>query len=228
MLAMSRYRVLFGLGVGIVGLSFLAGLAGAWRWEGKLPGLDQSPLLLADRAELEGDRTGAAREWRAAALLNRRDLKATLGAAEQLARLGDFEGASELLLSVQRVAPGSPALLSALGWAFFHQQEFPQAEFNFRTALTRDPADAHALTGLGEVLLEQERYDEAVAAFRDSLEKAPGQAAVHNSLGVAYASSGRTVLAIREFEVAVRLAPNGSFDANLARARREASAGSSQ
>jgi len=217
------YRLIAALGAAGVGVSFAAGLAGAWRWEGQLPGLDQSPGLLGQRAELRGDRATAIRERRAEAVLNAANLTANLANAEKLASLGDFEGASQLLLDVQRRTPGSGPLHASMGWALFFQGQLPQAEHNLRKALDRDPGDAHALAGLGEVLLDQQRYAESIAAFLDSLEREPDHAAVHNSLGVAYATEGRPDLAIPEFEMAVRLAP-GSFEANLAKARREAAA----
>jgi tetratricopeptide (TPR) repeat protein len=215
------YRALFALGMALTAASFVTGLVAAWRSEHRLPGLGQSPYVAAERSEQAGDRAAAAREYRAAARLNRASLGETLRAAERLAWLGDSAGAAEMLAEADRRAPGAPRVQAALGWVLLHQRRFDDAERALRRALQSTPEDAHAWAGLGEVDAGRGRYDEAIAAYRRSLAIDPA-ADVHNGLGIALAESGRPGLAVQEFEAAVALVPSPEYQANLERARSEA------
>jgi len=222
------YRALFVAGVALVALSFAAGLFEAWRSERRLPGLGQSPFIAAERSEQAGHRAAAAREYRAAARLNRASLQQTLQAAERLAWLGDASGAGELLAEAEERAPGSPAVQVALGWVLVHGRRLDDAERAFRSALRVVQNDAHAWAGLGEAQAGRGRYEEAVAAFRRSLALDPRAADVHTSLGIALADWGRPGEAVDEFETAAAIAPSPEAEANLARARAAAGARSDE
>jgi tetratricopeptide (TPR) repeat protein len=214
------YRAVFALGSALVAASFATGLYEAWRSERRVPGLDQSPFVRAERVAQTGDRARAAGEYRAAARLNSANISETLRSAEQLARLGDLRGAGELLELAERRVPGSPALRISLAWVLIHQKRVDAAETQLRAALEVLPGNAHAWAGLGEVHLDRGDHDPAIEAYRQSLRLSPNDASVHNSLGVAFAESGRLEEAIAAFETAVALAP-GLFEDNLALAREE-------
>ena len=54
-------------------------------------------------------------------------------------------------------------------------------------------------------------WDEAIFRWKKTLQADPGSAAAHNNLGVAYEKKGLFEDALREYEAALKLAPNDKF-----------------
>ena len=66
------------------------------------------------------------------------------------------------LFGLQVVLPQSPNNLIREGNRFFNQENFQDAERNYREALEADPRNTAALFNLGNALYRQGRYEEAV------------------------------------------------------------------
>jgi Flp pilus assembly protein TadD len=54
-------------------------------------------------------------------------------------------------------------------------------------------------------------WDEAIFRWKKALLANPGSAAVHNNLGVAYEKKGRFEDALREYEAALKIAPDDKY-----------------
>jgi len=187
----------------------------------------------------------------------------TVGTAQIFA--GQYSAAEETYNAILQEAlvndqylPFSPMALTNLGYAFLHQQRYPEAARAFEGARKLDPKAGHAVAGSAEVFLFQRiqtkraldiiieylhkvlagglrdrtvwgavlgdeawafamlgKQREAEASLKDAFQRMdrsfkPGMAGLHYRAGQVYKRNNRT-RAIKEFESAVKLDPEGSW-----------------
>jgi tetratricopeptide (TPR) repeat protein len=98
------------------------------------------------------------------------------------------------------------ATLSAYAMLLAGQHRGPDAERRFGEALAADPNFAPAHVGLGNLLADRGDTRQAEAHYRRAIVLSPDDENAHYDLGLLLAAA-RPADAVREFEVAARLAP---------------------
>jgi protein O-mannosyl-transferase len=106
------------------------------------------------------------------------------------------------------VTPDNAVAECSLGAALSDAGEFPAAIIHLETALRLAPGYSYAEAGLGRALLLAGRPTEAIHHLERSVVTLES-ASAHDFLGSAYAGVGRLGDAVREYEAALRLDPDG-------------------
>jgi type IV pilus assembly protein PilF len=101
--------------------------------------------------------------------------------------------------------------LSNLGLAYYHKNDFAQAEKYFTEALKLSPDFVQALGGLGMTYNATGRYSEAVVKLSRAVKKDPKFAPLHFELGRAYRGLNNKAMAQAEFQQVLQLAPDSSL-----------------
>jgi tetratricopeptide (TPR) repeat protein len=125
------------------------------------------------------------------------------------ARNGQFEKAVDEYQKELAKTPRDADLLNDLGYSYYEQQDYQQAEKYLRQAIAAKPSLQRAHANLGLALGRQERWKESLDEFK----KAGSLAAAHANLGVMYHAAGQHDNARRECQIALGL------DAQLKAAR---------
>ena len=86
--------------------------------------------------------------------------------------------------------------------------DWPEVEGQFRLAVKVLPSFSRAWNNLGVAAARQGRDDEARASYRAAIAHDPKLAAPHNNLGELHLARGEIPDALRELEVAAKLAPS--------------------
>lgn len=121
----------------------------------------------------------------------------------------EFHEKSEPLVAAVRSA-GLKRILPRAQSAVKNQQ-WAQAEQDYRAALELDAASADAHAGLGTALLQQGRADAALPAFSEALRRDPNSAAAHRGMGLALAARKDTPGAVAALTKAAQLQPNDTL-----------------
>jgi Flp pilus assembly protein TadD len=118
-------------------------------------------------------------------------------------RLGRFAQAETHYQQSMALSPRDARTWNDLGYSYYLQNRWPDAERTLKTADSMEPNNARVLTNLGLVLAAQGKDDEALA----SLSRASGPAVGHANLGFILAAMGKTAEARRHYESALSIQP---------------------
>jgi tetratricopeptide (TPR) repeat protein len=77
-------------------------------------------------------------------------------------KVGEPKKALEEFDKALKRAPNDPALLNNLGYCYYNQGKWAEAEQHLRRAVALDPKHQHAAVNLGVTLAQQGRYDESL------------------------------------------------------------------
>lgn len=121
-----------------------------------------------------------------------------------------------------KAAPTQPDVHFGLGYLYWKQKRYADAEREFRQELTNNPKNAQASAYLGDVLMKAGKNEEAAEFLKRSVGLRGDLHVPHEDLAILYADSKRYDAAIAEFREAIRT-DSSSFDAHyrLARLYRE-------
>jgi AraC-like DNA-binding protein/TolB-like protein/tetratricopeptide (TPR) repeat protein len=95
--------------------------------------------------------------------------QAVIALASAYQRLGNFIRAGEVLKEGLKYKPKSPGILGALGLNYEFTKDYTNAEFYFRSALSRDPLRSDCITGLVNVVLKRDGDVHSARLRLDSL-----------------------------------------------------------
>lgn len=115
----------------------------------------------------------------------------------------DFALAMLYYQEAEQLAPGNPVITNNLGYSFYMQEQWQQAEAAFNRALQSDSAYAPAWRNLGLTYARQQRYDDALNA----LEQTMAQHQAYNDIGYICMISGEYEDAARFFRKAIDTNP---------------------
>lgn len=142
------------------------------------------------------------------------DPRLTNQTARRLAVLYDRQGAfSKAAPEYQRAlhaSPRDPDLLNDIGYCYFQQSNWTEAEKSLREAVRIDPKHQRAWINLGMTLGQEQRYQESYQAFTHAVSPAEAQC----NLAFVYSTQGKHDEARQAYAAALRIRP----DLMLARA----------
>jgi tetratricopeptide (TPR) repeat protein len=96
----------------------------------------------------------------------------------------------------------------AAGLLLEHENNYAQAEQEYKQALVLDPRSTDAVMGLANIYMRGRRFPEAEEYLRKRLAANVDSAEVHTQLGRVLAAEGRTDGAIAELQAGLKLAPS--------------------
>jgi Tfp pilus assembly protein PilF len=121
---------------------------------------------------------------------------------------GDLDRAIETYRRSLEICPTAEAH-TYLGWTYSFQNRIEEATAECLKAIEVDPEFGNPYNDIGCYLMQQDRLDEAIP-WLEKAKRAPRYEPRHFpclNLGRVYLRQGKAWAALREFEAAVRLAP---------------------
>lgn len=177
-------------------------------WDGEM-------RLLRARLLAEDGRPASAAAELAKAI--RAPLRALRQQAVEVARTLDPDEAIPLLRQIRRLEPELAEAQVALAEFLARRGEHPQAEYEYRMAARRLPADPRVSLGLGRTLLAREQYPEALEALETAARLGPAREELFAARGEILMRLGRPAEAAEAFRQALRGSPdNVTYRLNLA------------
>jgi cytochrome c-type biogenesis protein CcmH/NrfG len=119
------------------------------------------------------------------------------------------------LRSIVEADPKDHQSWNELGFVYFIQREFTNAENSYAKAIEVRPEHIAAFLSLGRVRLAQKKNEGAIAAFQSALEKDPKSALANYFLGEAYLAAKKQSIAVGHLNEALKLDPVGTANAHL-------------
>ena len=125
---------------------------------------------------------------------------------------GKFRESAELYRKALALQPGSPDIFCDMGYSFYLQRRWAEAEINLRQSIAINPEHQRAHNNLALLLVRDSRLDDALAEFRKA-----GNTLVQAHMNMAFAltTDQRLESARSEYERALALDPSNQ----LAKAR---------
>jgi tetratricopeptide (TPR) repeat protein len=151
------------------------------------------------------------------ALLSRfpKDAKKHYEKASELQQRGKQGAAMEEYRKALAIAPDMYFARNNLGSLYLQDQQFENAEAEFRKVIATTRADANAFFNLANVCLLTKRLDEAADFIQQGMTREPQSAFGHFLLGSVMLQKGNTVEAERHLHTALETDP-GMANAHLA------------
>jgi Flp pilus assembly protein TadD len=119
-------------------------------------------------------------------------------------RLGRFDQADIHYKKALKLGPKDPKIWNDVGYSYYLQGMWSDAEQAFKTAMKLAPDDARIRTNLGLTLAASGRSQEALSL----LSRSEGDAAGHANLGYSLAASGQPELARPHYQKALAMRPD--------------------
>jgi tetratricopeptide (TPR) repeat protein len=114
--------------------------------------------------------------------------------------------------------PAQPEAHFGLGYLYWKQKRYAEAESEFQAELKNSPEHANSLAYLGDSMLHDRRGAQALATLQRAETSDKNLHLVHQDLGIYYQDAEQLELAVKEFQEAVRTAPD-NYDAHYRLAR---------
>ena len=141
----------------------------------------------------------------------RRDAKHAVSALKS----ANLKEAKKRLDAAYKLAPSNPDLNYLMGYLFYEQKEFAQAQSYLTTAANISSRNGRVLTLLGNVQLPQKDYVGAAATLEKAVDADPEYWVAHNLLASAYLGLKKYERARQEAELAIAKGKTGANAANL-------------
>jgi tetratricopeptide (TPR) repeat protein len=129
---------------------------------------------------------------------------------------GNLKDARKRLDNAYRLAPANPDLNFLMGYLFFQQKEFVQAQTYLGNATHFNPRNVQALTLLGRLGLMQEDYGTATSTLEKAVAADSEYWVAHNLLADAYLKQKKYEEARQQAELAIAKGKGGGGTAQLA------------
>jgi tetratricopeptide (TPR) repeat protein len=128
---------------------------------------------------------------------------------------GHLKDATKPLSEAYKLAPSNPDLNFLLGYLFYQQRDYVQAQTYLGTAATLSPRNVQALTLLGRVKLIGEDYDGATLTLESAVAADSDYWMAHNLLADAYLRRKKYSQAREQADLALVKGKAGGSAANL-------------
>jgi tetratricopeptide (TPR) repeat protein len=171
-------------------------------------------ISMGRAAEQQGNLEQAMFAYRAAVERDQRRADAYARMAVLNDKQGKFRESAELYRKALAVQPGDPDIFCDMGYSFYLQRRWAEAEMNLRQSIAINPDHQRAHNNLALLLVRDNRLDAALAEFRKAGSD-PVQA--HMNLAFALTIDQRWESARTEYERALAIDPS----CELAKVRRD-------
>jgi tetratricopeptide (TPR) repeat protein len=162
-------------------------------------------ISMGRAAEQQGDLDQAMAAYRAALDRDRRRADAYARLAVLHDKQGKFHESAELYRKALAMQPGDPDIFCDIGYSFYLQRRWAEAEMNLRQSLAINPQHRRAHNNLALLLVRDNRLDDALAEFGKGGSE-PVQA--HMNLAFALTIDQRWETACAEYQRALTLDPS--------------------
>jgi len=190
-----------------------------WGSEPKGGGTTVTPAQEADvqismgrAAEQQGDLDQAMAAYRAALDRDRRRADAYARMAILNDKQGKFHESADLYRKALALRPGDPDIFCDMGYSFYLQRRWAEAEINLRQSIALNPEHRRAHNNLALLMVRDSRLDDALAEFAKA---GSDPVRAHMNLAFALTTDQRWELARAEYQRALALDPS----CQLAKAR---------
>lgn len=139
--------------------------------------------------------------------LNAESAEADMLAGEALDEMKDTSGAIEQFRAAVKANPNEPNVHFGLGYLYWSQRQYAEAEPEFKMELANDPQHAQSMLYLGDLYLQSNRAGEAASLLEKAAQIDSSLWRAHLDLGILYADQGRNDDALRELQIAARQQP---------------------
>ena len=139
-------------------------------------------ISMGRAAEQQGDLDQAMAAYRAAVERDHRRADAYARMAVLNDKQGKFRESAELYRKALAVQPGDPDIFCDMGYSYYLQRRWAEAEMNLRQSIAINPDHQRAHNNLALLLVRDNRLDDALAEFRKG-----GSDPVHSHLNLAFA-----------------------------------------
>jgi tetratricopeptide (TPR) repeat protein len=141
-------------------------------------------------------------------LLNAESAEADMLAGEALDELKDHDGAIKQFRAAVQANPKEPDVHFGLGYLLWTQKQYEEAASELQAELANNSDQFQALLYLGDAQMQMNHPEAALPILEQVERAAPSLALGHLDLGILYADAGRNADALRELNIARRLAPD--------------------
>ncbi len=162
-------------------------------------------ISMGRAAEHQGDLEQAMAAYRAALERDHRRADAYARLAVLHDKQGKFRESAELYRKALAVQPGDPDIFCDMGYSFYLQRRWAEAEMNLRQSIAINPDHRRAHNNLALLLVRDSRLEDALAEFRKAGNE-PVQA--HMNLAFALTIDQRWESARTEYERALAIDPS--------------------
>lgn len=140
--------------------------------------------------------------------LNAESAEVDMLVGESLDEMRDHEGAIREFRAAVAANPKEPNVHFGLGYLLWTKGQYPEAAHEFQAELDNDPHHIQAMLYLADAEMQMNQMDNA-RPLLEEIEKMDAQIAMqHLDLGIVYADADRKDDARKQFETAIKLAPN--------------------
>jgi tetratricopeptide (TPR) repeat protein len=153
-----------------------------------------------------GNRTAAIEMFKKATEIDPKDyVLAYVNLGIVYAALGRLDDAEEAYRRAIETAPSLAYAYSGLGMIYFAKGENEKAIELCKKAIELNPDLPNSYNDLGTLYGAMEKLQDSMAAYKKAIQIAPGYGAAHYNLAVTYFKNGQYDLAIKEYDIAIRL-----------------------
>jgi tetratricopeptide (TPR) repeat protein len=128
---------------------------------------------------------------------------------------GNLQEAKKKLDAAYKLAPSNPDLNYLMGYVFYQQKDFAQAQGYLTSAANISSRNVRVLTLLGNVQLTQKDYAGAAASLEKAVDTESGNWMAHNLLASAYLGLKKYEPARQEAEMAIAEGKTAANGANV-------------
>jgi tetratricopeptide (TPR) repeat protein len=150
--------------------------------------------------------------------LNAESAEADMLVGEALDEMKDKLGAIREFRAAVLANPKEPNVHFGLGYLLWTKGQYPEAAREFQAEIDNDSHHVQAILYLADSEMQMNRIDDAKPLLEKLVKLNPDTAMGHLDLGIAYADGGSNEKALREFQMAAKIAP-GNVNAHWRMAR---------
>jgi tetratricopeptide (TPR) repeat protein len=165
-------------------------------------------ISMGRAAEQQGDLDQAMAAYRAALDRDRRRADAYARLAIVHDKQGKFRESAELYRKALALQPGDPDIFCDIGYSFYLQRRWAEAEMNLRQSIAINPEHRRAHNNLALLLVRNNRLDDALVEFGKAGNE-PVQA--HLNLAFALTSDHKWESARAEYKRALAIDPSSQL-----------------
>ena len=162
-------------------------------------------IAMGRMTENQGDLVGAMASYREALGRDQKSAEAHTRMAVVHDKQGEFRESAELYRKALKLSPGNPDIYCDMGYSFYLQRRWAEAEMNLRQAIALNANLARAHNNLAMLLVRDMRIDAALEEFRKG---GSDEASAHANVAFVLTTENRLEEARKYYEFALAANPS--------------------